>query len=358
MVFLHVAVKFQCFVLLLSLQSISSVIPVAANSRPISKPGCPDKCGNVSIPYPFGIGDGCFLDEWFEIICNKSHLGYPKPTTVDGANNVSDISVLGGYMTTDVYTITNCSGNQTKDYDYWSPRFSQMKFTISTTRNKFIAIGCNTYAYLKQWRNVFTAPKCVTSCNTPEDASTEGSCTGGIGCCHTSIPSGLTAYGVQVGARGDLPPMDTCNYGFLAEANSLNVSSSYMEDLKNSGAGMVPVVVDWSIGYETCDGVINSTLYACGPNTDCIQSTVSGYRCSCKSGYEGNPYLNSTKSGGCQDINECLASNSCGNGYCSNVQGGYNCTCPTGTSPGLSSDQKFVCTRERRKLPVYVVVPI
>ncbi|KAI3891387.1 hypothetical protein MKX03_023342 [Papaver bracteatum] len=351
----HVAVKFQCFVLLLCLQLVSAKMAVAA-SRPIAKPGCPDKCGNVSIPYPFGIGDGCFLNKWFEIICNESHL---KPTTVFSDYNVSDISVLGGYMTTDVYTFTNCSGNQTKDYNYWSPHLRKyFKFTISTTRNKFIAIGCNTYAYLKQRGNVYTAPKCVTSCNTLEDASTEGSCTGGIGCCHTSIPVGLTAYGVEVRSRDDLPPINTCNYGFLAEENSFNSSSSYLKDFKDSGAGMVPVVVDWSIGYETCEGVVNSTLYACGPHTDCIQSTVSGYRCNCKSGYEGNPYFNDTKSGGCQDINECFVSSPCGNGYCSNEQGGYTCTCPAGTNPGRSNDQKFICTRERRTLPVYVVVPL
>ncbi|XP_026413204.1 wall-associated receptor kinase-like 10 isoform X2 [Papaver somniferum] len=40
------------------------------------------------------------------------------------------------------------------------------------------------------------------------------------------------------------------------------------------------------------------------------------------------------------------------------VKGSYTCTCPAGTNPGRSSDQKFICTRERRTLPVYVVVPL
>ncbi|KAI3948557.1 hypothetical protein MKX01_026508 [Papaver californicum] len=349
-----VAIKFQCFVLLLWLQLVSAEVPVSA-SRPIAKPGCPDKCGNVSIHYPFGIGDGCFLDQWFEIICNKSHLGYSKPTTVYGAYNVSDISILDGYMTTDVYTFTNCSGNEVKNYSYWAPRL--FKFTISTTRNKFIAFGCNTYAYLKQLNNVYTATKCVTTCNTSEDA-TDGSCTGGIGCCHSSIPAGLTAYGIEVVSLKNLPQRDTCRYGFLAERNSFNASSSYMKDFKNSGIGMVPVVIDWSIGFQDCDGVINSTLYACGPHADCIESSVSGYRCSCKKGYEGNPYFNSTISGGCQDIDECLVSTPCGNGSCSNEQGSYNCTCPTGTKQEVRSDEKFVCIREKRQLPISVVVPI
>ncbi|KAI3938717.1 hypothetical protein MKW92_047724, partial [Papaver armeniacum] len=42
-------------VLLSSLSSESSAIEQA-------KPGCQSKCGNITIPYPFGIGD-CSYDE-------------------------------------------------------------------------------------------------------------------------------------------------------------------------------------------------------------------------------------------------------------------------------------------------------
>uniref|UniRef100_A0A0D9XI62 Protein kinase domain-containing protein n=1 Tax=Leersia perrieri TaxID=77586 RepID=A0A0D9XI62_9ORYZ len=45
---------------------------VAATETPITLPGCTDKCGNISIPFPFGMKQSrCFLPG-FEVTCNDT----------------------------------------------------------------------------------------------------------------------------------------------------------------------------------------------------------------------------------------------------------------------------------------------
>ncbi|KAJ6713166.1 hypothetical protein OIU79_009205 [Salix purpurea] len=56
---------FQSMLMLLMFQ-------LAAAAPPIVKPGCRDRCGDISIPYPFGIGNNCYMNESFSIECNKT----------------------------------------------------------------------------------------------------------------------------------------------------------------------------------------------------------------------------------------------------------------------------------------------
>nr|XP_051189857.1 uncharacterized protein LOC127303122 [Lolium perenne] len=45
----------------------------AEQPLPITLAGCPDKCGDTSIPFPFGRTPGCFRPG-FQVVCNHSFL--------------------------------------------------------------------------------------------------------------------------------------------------------------------------------------------------------------------------------------------------------------------------------------------
>ncbi|KAJ0074705.1 hypothetical protein Patl1_37666 [Pistacia atlantica] len=72
-------------VLLLSMPINKSVA-----AFPIAKLGCTPSCGNVSIPFPFGIEEDCYLEDDFAIDCNSD-----KPFLGNLNLEVLDISLDG-----------------------------------------------------------------------------------------------------------------------------------------------------------------------------------------------------------------------------------------------------------------------
>ncbi|KAL1545473.1 hypothetical protein AAHA92_22198 [Salvia divinorum] len=299
----------------------------------ITKPDCPSKCGNLTVPYPFGIGidSGCGLNKGFELNCTTA---YGAPQALYGNIRFFDIS-------DDRCRISNVVARKCYDKAGSPTQENSASSDITETPlsysplNKFTVIGCDDFALVNGVGSRNFTSGCITLCSREEDVI-GGSCSG-IGCCQTSLPKGLQYYDTSLASLNNhtnISSFGQCSYAFFGEENRFEFRGArdlsdpnFMQRVKDT----VPIVLDWAIGNSTCDKATAATDYACKPNSSCVDSTtgLGGYRCSCNSGYEGNPYLDP----GCIDIDECATGlNDCIEKGCLNKPGGYECFCPKGHS--------------------------
>ncbi|KAI3903063.1 hypothetical protein MKW92_012120 [Papaver armeniacum] len=306
-----------------------------------TKPGCQEKCGNISIPYPFGVtaggkdegAGGCSINGFgygYNVNCNTSY-DPPRPFVGTGIFEIVSISETEIRLKNEPSALCyNTSGvvvlNQASRF--WD--LSSRPFTFSNTKNRFFVVGCSSGGFIQVYDEqdqVTETSHCVSNCNTREQVK-EGLCNGN-GCCQSAISRGIKISSTGVVRNNTYLSFNPCSYAFLGDYEQFNFDASYLLD-DQSKIRDIPLVLDWVLGNKTCEEAIkDSATYACQENTYCQNSDNSpGYRCTCLEGYKGNPYLKP----GCRDIDECEDQNNnpC-DGICINTNGGYNCTCPTGS---------------------------
>lgn len=88
--------KLSLAVVLLAAAGAAAATIAEANQTilPQALPGCLDHCGNLTIPYPFGIGDGCYLRTEFKTSCYGLNSAYLK-TTIGQTKSITNISLVG-----------------------------------------------------------------------------------------------------------------------------------------------------------------------------------------------------------------------------------------------------------------------
>jgi hypothetical protein len=205
---------------------------------------------------------------------------------------------------TNVYSASRCddakaSGLTDSMVDKNDSGLRVSQYTISNRKNKFTVIGCDTIAYLSGYQNgEFFYIGCSSDCRSLSNV-VSGSCTG-VGCCELVFPDGLQNISVEVKSfynHSKVWDFNPCGYAFVVETGEFNFSASY---LKNYPTERLPMVLDWSVGNLTCEEARNERNFSCKENSECLdrQTKQAGYRCKCKQGYKGNPYLQGQ--GGCQ----------------------------------------------------------
>ncbi|KAG6469558.1 putative wall-associated receptor kinase-like 16 [Zingiber officinale] len=312
---------------LLLLLAVTSAVPDGS---------CTTKCGDVDIPYPFGVGINCSWGIRFNLTCDEVETGVKKPFLFNV--EVHSISLLMGQLRF-LNPISSACYNPNYNnvtYTSWWINFEDTPYRFSDLHNKFTGIGCDTLAYIigSHESNISYQSGCVSMCD-DEESIVSDSCSG-MGCCQTSIPKNLKYYEVSFDEyfnNSAIWRFSRCSYAVLLDAEWFEFQTSYITTtqlMQINSDGRVPVVIDWAIGNETCEVASHDlSSYACISNdSECIDSSNGpGYLCNCSKGYQGNPYV----SDGCQDINECNQQrNPCSDGICQNLPGNYSCDCPEG----------------------------
>ncbi|TVU16377.1 hypothetical protein EJB05_39936, partial [Eragrostis curvula] len=254
---------------------------------PIALPGCPESCGNISVPYPFGIGEGCFY-EGFSLTCNDNErLRLPKLFMGDGVE-VLDISLPDGTVRINSNLLL---ADSTEFNGTWSGLPAPGPFNVSSVHNWFVAIGCNILAQLLPLGSATPTSSCAAMCADSLNHEADSICSP-IDRCRTPILQSAPSYSIKVtqlvSAATDSPQENGSLAAFIVQKTwfgmyEFSINLMYGQPFMLQS---VPVVLEWTVDSN----------WRCNGSNITIGDEVRRL-CSCSEGYDGNPYLVD----GCQD---------------------------------------------------------
>ncbi|KZV49654.1 wall-associated receptor kinase 3-like [Dorcoceras hygrometricum] len=334
----------------------------------ISKKNCPSSCGNLTVPYPFGLGQGtgCSFDSSLDVICNTS-FNPPRPFFPNLDLEILDIKDDKIRIKNRVAAI--CFDELSNETNYVFPPMNLASTSLAiSVDNRLTVLGCDQLTVINATVKRNFMKGCFSFCSSSNDVI-EHECTGN-GCCQTVIPNGIQSFRLirfplntnlnsssfrssldSVNRNLNYTSFNPCSYAFLGDPDRYEFSSFHLKDrsFRNWAIDNIPMILEWAIGSQNCSEVSRSGNFACLKNSICIDSDagIGGYRCRCADGYQGNPYL----SPGCTDINEC-ENNPCDeHGICTNTPGSFTCSCKKGFS-GHGTQKGRGCVPEDSKFPV------
>ena len=220
-----------------------------AEAAPIPQPGCKTRCGKVSIPYPFGIGPGCYMDDWFQIVCNGTGAFLKKinmevlEIIVNDTNQwaINMVRVKSSIISSDPSCLNKSSGGGVNIKD--SP------FVFSDKGNTFISVGCNNLATIVGAEPMVFG--CRSHCNSSSMNGEYDSCSG-LNCCKSTIPSGIQVSHVDFKPIDDKNFQKGCKFAFLVEADWFSSHITHFPSHINHSFSVekidfIPVLLDWGI---------------------------------------------------------------------------------------------------------------
>ncbi|XP_034217327.1 wall-associated receptor kinase-like 5 [Prunus dulcis] len=220
-------------------------------AAPIAKPNCTTHCGDVAIPFPFGIGPNkdCYLDEWFQI--DRRHdnsttsANYSRQEPFLKSVNLELLTIFPFEDGTQSIRVKNpitffsCEGKETRQ----PQNLTGSPFIYSRTHNIFIAVGCELFAQMNSDHE--TVAGCGSICHNNTDGDYDN-CYEGIGCCQDTLPRNklTSAFSIEITSN----PMGDCKYAFLVETDWFANNLTNFRDVKDMDS--VPVVLDWILNVH------------------------------------------------------------------------------------------------------------
>ncbi|KAL6844966.1 hypothetical protein ACP4OV_025625 [Aristida adscensionis] len=288
----------------------ASQLSAAAGSPPIGLPGYDTKCGNVSMPYPFGFGPRRYYWPGFNLICDKSGHGEPRLLLGgDGTRlRVVDISLNDNWVRVRTGTILDTAGDLSSGE--WNvsfgPSFTGYGYQLSSLNELVVSgiVGCCA-TFCTMLSEGFDVSELKPAHGEEETPSNRGYfCASNSRCCQASLSVGSSPVGVQATwlYSGDLAidkqklqPVTV----FVVEERRVEETIMHLEE--------APLLLDWVVTqglppYDTesrgrCPIDVQRKLCR-SDHSSCFVAGGPGYACYCQEGYDSNPYLNGA--GGCQ----------------------------------------------------------
>ncbi|KAF8022347.1 hypothetical protein BT93_F0010 [Corymbia citriodora subsp. variegata] len=329
-------------------------IPMALALATFTEGNCDRTCGNMSVPFPFGLDKNCAWNSKLVLNCDRT-AGNLYLDNIP----VFNISVENGTMTIGLYRAFDCYNESGIRLPDSNPKLSislgdKEHYTLSDTRNK-LSLRLRHCGFYHGYPYINF---------TDEDAFTdEGACSG-LKCCQTPIPRSNRSLTISMSSSTNYVDVQnfssSCGSAFVVDQESFNVSDYRLPDPSDMiDKNLSKVVLDWVVERSlTCEKArSNPSRYPCGANSNCSDfKKGDGYRCVCKPGYTGNPYSPPLfPLPGCQDIDECQdpIRHPC-QGNCKNMLGNYTCDCPF----GMYGNGKVGCQIYRLTIIVPVIVTV
>ncbi|KAJ4747492.1 wall-associated kinase [Rhynchospora pubera] len=143
----------------------------------VALPGCLINCGNITIPYPFGIGWGCYFKA-FNLTCDFASQP-PKLFFGDGTIEVIEISLPESIVRLRS-TLLTAPQSEVKELVIGLP--PQPSFSLALNQSVLIAVGCNIIT------NILVDDGPVAACTPLCPVNKTGPTCSGIVCSQASAP--------------------------------------------------------------------------------------------------------------------------------------------------------------------------